>query len=240
MAEFVLTDAIIWVDGFDFTGHSNKLSVKPSVEEKDSTVFGLGGYRRRRGGLKNIEMGAEGFADDTATPDAEAFASLGLADRAVTVGAFSTEGLVCFACQATHFAYESYGEVGELAPYTLDLKGTNKDGLVRARVAKAKGNVSATGVLGSAVQAGTGGAGKKLYATVHVFSAGTTITAQVQSDDTAGFASPTTRATIGPITTKGGTFLAPVDAAGISDDWWRFNVSAITGTFSVAGAIAVQ
>lgn len=240
MAEFVLTDAIIHVDGFDFTGYSNKLTIKPSVEEKDSTVFGLGGYRRRKGGLKNVEIAASGFQDTDATPDAAAFGSLGVADRAVSVGANSPAGSVCYLCQVSNFGYESYDAVGELAPYNLDLKGSSRFGMVRGLVAQVRGDVAATGVLGSAVAAGAGGAGKLLYATLHVFSAGTTITVQVQSDDASGFPSATTRATIGPITVAGGTFLVPVDAAAITDDWWRLNVSAITGTFNVAGAIAVQ
>jgi hypothetical protein len=72
-----------------------------------------------------------------------------------------------------------------------------------------------------------------------VFSAGTTITVQVQSDDNAGMSSPTTVATIGPITVVGGTWMTPI-AGPITDTYYRMNVSAITGTFSVAGAIGIR
>jgi hypothetical protein len=116
--------------------------------------------------------------------------------------------------------------------------GTNGVGVVRGGVAKAKGNVSSTGATGSVQQLGDVAANEFLYATLHVFSAGTTITVQVQSDDNSGFSSPTTRATFSGVTTAGGNWVTRV-AGAITDTYWRFNVSAVTGTFSIAGAIGI-
>lgn len=239
MGIFVLTDAVTWLHDLDLTGYSNKISVKPSVTVKDSTVFGLGGWRRHAGGLKAFDLASAGLWD--APVDAAGFTALGVSDRVVTMSAPGSEGSVAYFGQAGTFAYEAFDAVGELIPYTLDVKGTNTAGLVRGRVARARGSVAATGPLGSAVNAGAGGAGKWLYAALHIFGTpGTTITVQVQSDDAQAFASPTTRATIGTLTAAGGVFMTRVDAAAITDAWWRFNVSAITGTFDVAGSIGIQ
>lgn len=240
MGIFTLTDAVIWVHDQDVTGSSNKLALKTTVEDKDVTVFGGGGYKARAGGLRDVELAVDGYADSAAGPDAAAFAALGVADRAHTVAATSTAGSVAYLFQAGEFSYEQLAAVGDVAPFTFDSKGTNKVGVARGQLAKAKGVVSATGVLGSGLQLGAGGAGKFLYATLHAFAVGTTVTVIIQSDTTSGFAAPTTRATIGPITTAGGTFLTRVDASAITDTWWRMNVSAITGSFTLGGALAIQ
>jgi hypothetical protein len=143
--------------------------------------------------------------------------------------------------QCAKLKYSTFGDVGDLMPYALDLSGSNTVGMVRGQVAKAKGSVAATGVLGSVLNLGAPIAGQYVYAVLHVFGTpGTTITVQVQSDDSSGFASATTRGTIGPITTAGGTWLARVAGPFSGETHWRMNVSAITGTFTVAGAIGVQ
>lgn len=240
MAVFTLTDAVIWVHDQDVTGNSNKATLKTSVDDLDATVFGGGGFKARVGGLRDVELAVEGYADTGAGPDAAAFAALGVSDRAHTVAPTSAAGSVAYLFQAGEFGYETFGGVGEVAPFTLTAKATNKVGVARGQVAKAKGVVSATGALGSGLNLGAGGAGKYLYATLHAFAVGTTVTVIIQSDTTSGFAAPTTRATIGPITTAGGTFMTRVDASAITDTWWRFNVSAITGSFTLGGALAIQ
>ncbi len=238
MATFVLTDVTTFVHDLDITTYSNKATLTLSVDGQDSTTFGGGGYRSRSPGLKDVEYGLEGFFEST--PDSSTFANLGTADHAATVSSTATATSTAYMFQAGRYEYEAFGSVGEMAPFTLKLMGTNAVGLVRGQVAKARGNVSATGALGSGVQVGPGAAGKYLYATFHVFTAGTTITVIVESDSASNFASPVTVATIGPLTTTGGTFMTRVNASSFTDDWYRFNVSAITGTFNVAGAIGIQ
>jgi len=137
-----------------------------------------------------------------------------------------------------HFNYQLLGAHGEAAPFSLTAAGTDGYGVVRGKLAKVKGDVSATGATGSVVELGEVAADDYLYATFHVLSAGTTITVQVQSAAVVGFGSPTTRATLGPITVTGGTWAVRV-AGPITDEFFRFNVSAVTGTFSVAGAIGI-
>ena len=241
MTTFVMTDVTTYVGGYDFTTDLNKVTVKAEVDDLDATTFGGGGYKARLGGLRDVMADLGGFWQSaiSAAVDPQIFSELGTADRPVTVMPTPTEASVAYMFLGAKFSYEMFGQVGEITPFSLSMKGTNTYGLVRGQLAKARGNVSATGAAGSVLSLGAVGAGQYLYAALHVFSAGTTITVQVQSDDSGAMSSPTTRGTIGPVTTAGGTWLVRV-AGPITDTFWRLNVSAITGTFNVAGAIGIQ
>jgi hypothetical protein len=243
VAPIALINAGIYIGGHDFTAETNKIMLSGETEELDKTTFGSGGWRERQGGLRDVSAAAEGFWQSATTDavDPEAFTNLGVADRVFTVTPTRVENDPCYISQFLQSAYSIDGEVGQLLPFTLGFSGSNKQGLVRARLAKAKGTVSATGVLGSAVQAGAVGATQFLYATFHVFpTAGTTISAKIQSDNASNFPSATdvAGATVGPLTAAGGTWMTRV-AGPITDDWFRWNVTAVTGTFTVLAAIGV-
>lgn len=242
MSSFVLTDCTVWLAGHDFTTDSNQISLSMEVDEQDNTTFGRGGWRSRIGGLKSPSLSLEGFWQAGAgSIDADTFGTLGTPNEVVTVTPTGVAGATAYFLQATKFSYEMFGSVGEITPFSLEAQGSEGvSGLVRGQLAAAKGNVSATGQLGSVLNLGAPSATQYAYAVLHVFSAGTTITVQVQSDDSSGMASPTTRGTIGPITTTGGTFMTRVAGPFAGETHWRMNISAITGTFNVAGAIAVQ
>lgn len=237
MPTFVLTDVTTFIHDVDITTVTNKATLTATVDGQESTTFGSGGYRSRTPGLRNVEFGLEGFLDSV--PDSAAYSHLGVADHAVTVSPTSAPGSTAYMFQGGRFEYEAFGAVGEMAPFTLGMEGTNVAGLVRGQVAKPRANVSATGATGATVQLGPGGTGKFLYSTFHVFAPGSSLTVVIESDNTSGFASPTTVATIGPLTAAGAA-MSRVDASGITDDWFRYRVSAITGTFNVAGAIGVR
>lgn len=237
MSTFVLTDATTWVHGYDFTGDSNQLAVTTEVDAQDSTTFGSGGWRQRKGGLKDVELEMEGFWDSA--PDAQAFPDLGVIDRVHTLSPTGAESAVAYMFQAGKFEYEQLGSVGEMAPFTLNSMGSNGVGAVRGQVTKTKANVSTTGATGTALNLGAVAADEFLYATFHVFSAGTTITAVIESDDANTFLSPTTRISFTTITTTGGTWGVRV-AGSITDTWYRLNVTAVTGTFSIASAVGIQ
>lgn len=236
MAVLSLTDAFCYSAGYDFTTDTNNATLAMDVAQLDKTTFGSGGWQELAGGLKTVNLAWSGFwqaAADGQAVDNQAFSALGTSE-AYTVGPVETEGQPAYMFQAGKSQYTLLGGVGELAPFSLTANGSDGAGVVRGQLAKARGTVSATGVLGSGVTFTAGPA--TVYAVFHVFSAGTTITVDVQRD-TAGFASPVTVGTIGPITTSGGTWMTPV-SHGTADDRYRFNVTAITGTFTVAGAIA--
>lgn len=236
MSTFSLLNPTIWAHDQDLTQYLHQVSVKRTVDEKVRTNFASGGSVERIGGLRTTAMAAQGYWESV--PDAAIFAGLGVTDRVVTISPRGAELEVAYIFQSGEFDYEQFGAVGEVVPFTVTSANTNGVGTIRGQLAKAKGNVSATGQLGSIVTLTGPTATQYLYAAFHVFSAGTTITVQVQSAALIGFGSPTTRATIGPITVAGGTWATRV-AGPITDGFYRLNVSAVTGTFSVAGAIGI-
>lgn len=237
-----LTNAFIYVHSHDFTGDSNELQVPMEVASLDKTNFRSGGWTELHPGLKKVEPQVKGnWGAGADSVDALSFADLGVANRVWTVGPAETEGEVAYLLRAGNLSYVPLeGAVGDLARFTLSGHGTDGVGVARGRLIKKLGSVNATGALGTAQQLGAVGSTQSLYATFHVFGTpGTSITILVESDDNSGFTSATTRATIGALTAAGGTWVTPV-AGPITDDWWRLRVSAITGTFTVAGALAIQ
>lgn len=238
MSTFSLINATIWAHDQDLTAQTNKVALHASVDELDVTNFASGGYVQRIGGLKSAAADISGFWDST--PDSAQFAALGTSGRVVTISPEGAETKTAYMFQGGQFSYDALGAVvGQPADFTAGFMNTESvAGMVRGQMAKAKGTVSATGQLGSILTMTGPTASQFLYATLHVFVASTTITVQIQSATTLGFAGPTLRGTIGPITVAGGTWLVRVPGA-ITDGFYRMNVSAITGTFTVGGAIAV-
>jgi len=243
VATTALTDVFSYVSEYDFTCDTNNAMLDLAAAELDATTFCSSGWTTKIAGLKSVKYDMAGFWQSAANQavDPQAFPRLGTVDEVFTVGPVRTEatGVTssgCYLFKAGKFSYEQFGQVGTVAPFKLSSMGTNGVGVRRGWLLKAKGSVSATGQLGQTFDTALGSASSTLYATVHIFTVGTTITIQLQSDDNTGFTTPTTLATIGPLTAVGGTWMTPV--AGNSDRYLRFNVSANTGTHSVAAALA--
>lgn len=234
-----LLDAGLYVAGHDFTADSNQGLLNLEAAVLDKTTFGSGGWMENATGLKTLAFNYSGFWQAAASDsvDDEAFGDLAI-ERAHTWMINEVETEPAWLFNAAKTSYQLGGEVGPLAPFTLASTATDKFGAIRGQLAKAKGAANAVGALGSVVNLGAVAADQFLYATFHVFSAGTTITVQVQSDDNAGMTTPTTRGTIGPLTTRGGTFMARV-AGPLAETHYRFNISAVTGAFVAAGAIGI-
>lgn len=242
MSTVALLNVFSYVDGHDFTGDTNQARLSMEAAAKDATTFRSNGWREHKGGLKtsSFEMGGLWQSDASDAVDPEVFNNLGSRNRVHTFGAKETEGEPAYMWRAGQFSYSLLGQLGEMAPFSVSAMGTDGVGVVRGQLAAATGDVSAAGALGSGVNLGAGSSGEYLYATLHVFTAGTSLDVEIQSDADNSFGSPTTVATFSTLSARGGTWLARVDASSITDTWFRFNVTAITGTFNVAGAIGIQ
>lgn len=235
----VLKDVFLYIDGYDFRPVTSTATLTSEKESVDSTTFGSDGARENEKGLEQTTGEFAGkWTAGTSGVDSELWADLaGDDERIYTLGEAETETGVAWSFRANRTNYMAGGELGTLAPFNANAQGRSK--LLRGQLAKAKAPVSATGVIGSVVNLGAVSASQHVYAVLHLFgTAGSSITVQVQSDDSSGFASPTTRGTIGPVTASGAVSLTPA-AGAIADTHWRLNVSAISGTWTVAGFIAV-
>ena len=241
MAPVVLTDCVAWVGGYDFTTDSNAITIDVGVDDQDSTTFGQAGWKGRTGGLKSVSTDLKGLWQSATllAPDPQAFTDLGVADLGQTYAIASTEGSTAYFYQGLQLSYDLFGAVGELAPYAVKSSGSNYAGAIRGGVSPAKGSVVGTGALGAGLNLGAVSATQYLYGIFHVLGTpGTTVTGKLESATAGSFAGATSRATFGPITTAGATWVTRT-AGAITDTWFRFNVTAITGTFSIAGAIGI-
>lgn len=249
MGTYAATNVTTWLSGYDMTGDGNSTSLAMSYDALDATPFQPGTNtnpsRVRIAGLEDTQFDEQGFWQaGSGQVDPTAFTALGGGSQVISNSPDGLEGSVAYMYRARQFNYEMFGQLGEVTPFRLTAQAARGTGLasvgaVRGRVLKAKGNVSGTGGMGSVVQLGAVGAGQYLYAALHVFSAGTTISIDLASDDDSGFASGTTRGSIGPVTTTGGTWMTRV-AGPITDTYWLFNVTACTGTFSLAAVAGIR
>lgn len=241
MAPTALTNAFIYIGGHDFTADSNTLTLSCEGNANDKTTFRSGGWRAYNMGVKTSDMNVGAFwYAGTDAPDDEVWNNTFGLGQVTTLADVETEGMPAYMLQSMAHNYQLLGQHGENAPFTL--QGACKDGLgvIRGQLALAMADVSATGAVGTALELGAVDVGEYLYATFHVFGTpGTTITAVVESAADNTFASATTRITFGPYTTAGGRWGIRV-AGSVTDTWYRLRITAITGTFAIACAIAVQ
>lgn len=241
MAAQPLYDVSSYLDGIDFTTVSNQLELGLEGEVLDATCFrppGSGNkrWRKKTGGMLEGSISLSGFWD--AAPDKAMFDGVGGAAVVVTQTPNEIENKLAYMYRAQKTSFNAFGAVGELTPFSLEMVTRGREGVVRGRLASKTRTVSATGVVGVPVEAGAVAAGGFVYAAVHVFTAGTTLTLRLESDTSAAFSSPTTVATLSAITAVGGVWMPRV-AGPITDTWYRLNATAVTGSFFLAAAIGV-
>lgn len=231
-----------WLGGYDYTGDTNDTTLDIAFDELAADRFGNVG-RQRIAGREAVEADVKGiwWSDTSVAPDPQAWAGQG-AVAPCTQSVSGAEGDVCYLWQPRQLRYQLFGKGGEVIPFELGLKsgksGGPAVGAVRGRVLKV-GSVSGTGVTGTVVQAGAVAADEFLYFVIHCFAIGTSFTLQLQSDDASNFPSATTRATSPSITAVGGTWVTRV-AGPVTDTWWRVNVSAASGTSSIAASVGIK
>ena len=237
MASFTMLDVSVHIAGHDFSTDSTELTVSTEVDDQETTTFQSGGWRSRIGGIRDLTANVSGiWQSGVGLVDPEAFTNLGVTTLPVTFSPTNATGDTAYFAQMGEFTYEIFGSVGEVAPFSIDMSGTQgADGLLRGLHTFPRGSVSATGVLGT--EATMGAPLVATYLVVHTYSAGTTITLQVQSDDNGAFSSATTQGST-TITTAGGTWLK-IPGAFPGETHWRVNVSAVTGTFNLSCGLAV-
>lgn len=244
MAKFVMLNARIYASGSDLTGQSTKIELPAQVDDKETTPFGLDGWKEYIGGLKSFEVSLDGQyeAGDAGKIDDSRWAALGVAADPWTVypagsgqaaSAVADYGDLAYLSRALETSYTIGGSVGDVAPAKTSAKGN----WPLARGISLHPPATARTATGSATVVNGGSSmavatGKCLYANLHVLSiAGTstpTITVLVKSDATGAFAgAETTRISFTAATAVGGESLRL--AGPITDQFYRVYYT-ISGT----------
>lgn len=200
MAVFTQVAASVCVDTMNLAGFCDELELSASADEKDVTTFTAGGWRTKIAGLAQSSLKASGFQDYATTGVDVQFPISGIGGasvQTVSVGAGTAivVGDPAFMSSGFLNEYEPLsGAVGDPARFSFGWAGNGR--LVRGANLHPSAARTASGN-GTAVAFVTPTATQSLFASFHILSvtgAGT-ITLTVQTDDNAGFTTPTTRIT---------------------------------------------
>ncbi len=241
MAQYVLKDCKLYVDGYDLSGDHNTLSVQHTYDEVPVKVFGKAANYSIPG-LSRIAFTHEGYmqSDGSAAVDDVYSARLGAATDAVITWC-PAAGLVSersYFSKGVPMDYQHGGQVGEIYAFTVTGSGRGQI-LVPGKIMKT-GAITTT-TTSTAYQVGAVGASQYLYAAMHIIAvSGTnpTLDVIVQSDDAEAFASPATRITFTQVTAIGAQWATPV-AGAITDTWGRLSFT-IGGTNTPSFTVVVS
>jgi hypothetical protein len=204
MTAQALIDAELAAGPLRLGGVSNATKLELELAELDATVFTSTGWRAMVGGLKKGMVESSGFMDSTPfetgalAPDAELWNQLGGAQVPVTVSASAADQSVAYILPGRRGKIDLFGKVGELSHYGSTIIGdgaTARGALLHP--ATVTRNSSGSGTI---FQLGTVPAGRSVLIALHIFTVSTgTFQLTVQSDDNAGFTTPTSVANLGPV-----------------------------------------
>lgn len=220
----VLTDQKIYIDGYSLSGDWKRGALDFTAKELDATV---GGHKTFVGmaGLKRMVGRWEGLFQAGLSPqlvDPTLFGAFAVADKVMSMWPVGEAvGDIGYSAKSTLLRYSPFepGQHGELLGFAADVHAA---GVVIRPTLMATGAKTST-ANGASQQLGQVLAAQKLYAFMHVLAvSGTTPTldVKVQSDDSAGFGTPTDRITFAQQTALGAVWATPV-AGAITDDHWR-------------------
>jgi len=238
----IFKDFAIWSGPYALAAKTKEVSLDYSCDEKDvtslvdSTVISFPG-------LMKVSASIKGFTDHgTVTASAHYIDPIMFAAIGEETGVGLTmaidggdSGDICFFFTPNRMKYSPIsGSVGDI--HEFEVSASNASGrLVRGKVALPSGSVSGASGNGTGYQLGALSATQKLYAALHVFdvSSGGSVVFKVQSDDNAGFTTPTDRITF--VAATGATWENGNVAGAITDDYWRVTYARTGGaTFNAA------
>lgn len=247
MAVLSLSDAEILAGPLRLTGRSNEVDLTLEAAELDVTTFNSSGWNELLGGIRMARANTAGFYDADVVEtgalnfDSELFTELGGTQIPLTVSATKTDGGVAYIGGIKRGSLTQFGEVGEAAPYASEMWG---DGVFARGALIHPANVLRTATsTGTAVALGTIATGRSLVAAIHILAVSGTspqLTVVIQRDDGAGFASPTTVLSVGPVSAP--TSQMTVVAGPITpDDRYRvsYTISGTNPSMRFAAAVGI-
>lgn len=212
MAKAILTNVRLFAGATDLTALTNKVELMAQVDAVDVTNYASAGWTEVLGGLAETEIMSSGFFEsgaDNSFVDPQAFASLGAVGPWSVAPAGAADQALAYLTNALEATYKPIqGSVGDAAGFEAMAKGSTK--LARGVVAHPPGTARTTSGTGTSNTIGALSAAQSLYCNLHVLSvSGTTpsLTVRIESDDNAGFTTPTTVGTFAAATALGGQHL---------------------------------
>lgn len=223
MAKRLITDAGVYLAGYEFSGYSNQSQVTIDAPDVDVTTFGPGAWREYLAGLLAGAFSVGGISDPVAV-EAVAWDKFADAGEIVTICDPNAAGGVSFFMRGVAGQFTTGLSLGQPGGFTLAGR-TSIGPLVRGKAmhrATAAAPVTSTGT-GTGQQLGAVASTKSVYAALHVFHVGgstPSLTVKIQSDDNSGFTTPVDRLTFAAKNAIGAEWVSAGPAA-ITDTWWR-------------------
>ena len=234
----VLTNAKIYLEGYDLTGAMNQLDLARSVDVPDRTVFGDSNRRTLAGGLETARFSGGGYADLTDDTDMHILEGNFGADATLTVCPTGVDGGRAFVMTALTSSIEQGGTVGDIYPFRFEAMSNTmlqRGVLLMPKTVKTSAGNGAVATFPDDTSA-TG----KWTGHLHIFATdGGTLTVHIKSNLTGTFAgSEVTRVTFPAKTTTGG-WVALSSVGAVTHNYWRTNwtFSGSSVTFAVAVGI---
>lgn len=229
MAQLILTDATILVDGYDISGTSNELTFTYGAEAKDNTTFGSS-TRTATGGLYTVEFDVNGYVDYS-VHSSKLFDNVGSNNSVLQFTPTGTDGDTGYAVQGLQTTLNTGAEVGELLPYTVSGQGSSGAPPVQGTILHPSATARTSTGNGTGRQVGAVSASQSVYAALNVVSAsaGDTLDVVVESDASDSWSgSETSRITFTQVSGGNVTSEWKSVAGAITDEWWRI-------TYTIAG-----
>ncbi len=200
MAEGIIKDVKLVLDGRDLSGRMNQFNINYSVDMLDKTVFGSS-FRKRKAGLKTVEISGAAYFDSVPYTsgggnDPLIFPKLGAGGSTsiVTVcpSGFATIGYESYFSKGVISQYSPAGRIGELLGLNIVIGGDGE--LIRGKVMESATNLSTGNIGNIKLFSEPVLKSKKLYGAVHVFkvSTGRSYTLDVERCTTTDFTSAKT------------------------------------------------
>lgn len=240
MAKQILSNAKLYLDGYDLSGDASALALDYGADLVDLTTINQT-TRVRAPGLKQFAANHAGFwSGGTDLVDEVLFARVGGAGVVSTI--CPTTGAVgepCLFGQMDVASYVPGGAVGEALQFTVAMESASD--LYRGTVLVN----SAQGATGSSAVQNLGAVSstQKLCAVLHVTDpvVGTSIAVTIQSAALVGFGAPTTRITFATKTAKGAELAVAIPGP-ITDAFWRasYTVVGAGASFPIVVALAIN
>ena len=232
MAEQVLTDVGIWIDGFNYDFVSNSVALDVSADTPESTTFAEQWRSRAPDGLKTSDFSMEGFFNSVGYDDRQ-FASLGKEEIVMVVPAGMAAGDVAYIVPVTVSGRQLSGSIGDLLAFTYASEGDGQpDG---AQVMDIREGVVAA-VTTPRLQLGAIPMGQTLHVWVQVDQSAGELEINLFSAAAATGGTVAARATQSNIVDDG-HYVLNVDGQ-VTDEYWYLNLTP-TGTnqsFDIAAA----
>ena len=228
-APTVLTNATIWLGGYDLTASTNEVTFNAARQEKPVSRFG-DTIEATYPGAQTVDAEVKGFWDSTL--DGPQFTQLTnpTASWPLSVGVGGTSGDVVYFLRTYSTNYSSMeASWGQSLPYRLTTKAATGERLGRGIVALPKATYTGTSA-GTLFQLGATSATQKAVAFVHVFAInGGSWNVTLTSDADGALGGGTSRVFQTGITTAPYSTVL-IDVGPVTDTYWYAQVTKVSGT----------